>query len=109
MQYPIGSRTDSSHPAGLAALYPAWSKRAAAAAPDPFRFIATLAGRDDAPSGREHLLDFMQSIGLARNLRNFGLSADDCPALARAVSGNLNNDPGDTSLRTLEEIYRESV
>lgn len=109
MQYPIGARTDTSHPAGLAALYPAWSRRAAVAAPDPFRFIASLAGKNDPLSGREHLMEFMQSIGLGRKLSDFGLGPADCPELARAVSGDLSTDPIEPSLRTLEAIYEESV
>lgn len=109
MQYPVGSRTDTSHPAGLAALYPAWSCRAVIAAPEPFRYIAGLAGDDDAPAGREHLMAFIKSIGVARRLRDFGLTRADCPDLARAVSGNLSNDPCDSSLRSLEAIYEESV
>lgn len=109
MQYPIGARTDTSHPAGLAALYPAWSRRAAAAAPEPFQFIAGLAGSDDPQAGRDHLLAFMQSIGVVRRLSDFGLTREDCPGLVAAVQGNLTTDPCDSSLRSLQEIYEASV
>ena len=109
MQYPVGARTDTSHPAGLAALYPAWSRRAVLAAPEPFEFIAGLAGQTKAMAGRDHLLTFMQSIGVVRRLRDFGLTRDDCPALAAAVSGNLSTDPSDSSLRSLREIYEQSI
>jgi alcohol dehydrogenase class IV len=109
LQYPVGARTDTSHPAGLAALYPAWSRRAAIAAPEPFRFIATLAGSDDPHTGRDHLLQLMQTIGVERKLSDFGLTHADCPGLAKAVSGNLSTDPSDSSLETLTAIYEESV
>ena len=109
MQYPVGARTDTSHPAGLAALYPAWSRRAALAAPEPFEFIASLAGGSKAMDGRDHLMQFMQSTGLVRRLRDFGLVREDCPGLAAAVQGNLSTDPCDTSLRSLQEIYEASI
>lgn len=109
MQYPVGARTDTSHPAGLAALYPAWSRRAAAAAPEPFSFIAGLAGSNDPEAGRDHLLAFMQSIGVVRRLSDFGITRADCPGLAAAVQGNLTTDPCDSSLRSLQEIYEASV
>jgi len=109
LQYPVGARTDTSHPAGLAALYPAWSRRAALAAPEPFEFLAGLAGERKAMSGRDCLVRFMESIGMSRRLRDFGLTADDCPALAAAVQGNLATDPCDSSLRSLIEIYEQSV
>lgn len=109
MQYPVGARTDTSHPAGLAALYPAWSLRAALAAPEPFEFMASLAGESKARAGRDHLLHFMQSIGVVRRLRDFGLTPEDCPSLAASVSGNLTTDPCDSSLRSLQEIYEASV
>jgi alcohol dehydrogenase len=109
LQYPVGARTDTSHPSGLAALYPAWSRRAALAAPEPFEFLASLAGESKAAAGREHLLDFMKRIGMVRRLSDFGLTPADCPALAAAVSGNLATDPSDSSLRSLGEIYAQSV
>ncbi len=109
MQYPVGARTDTSHPAGLAALYPAWSRRAALAAPEPFEFIASLAGGNQAMSGRDHLMQFMQSVGLTPRLGDFGLTREDCPGLAAAVQGNLSADPCDTSMRALVEIYEASV
>ena len=109
MQYPVGARTDTSHPAGLAALYPAWTRRAALAAPEPFEFIASLASETKAMAGRDQLLAFMQSIGVVRRLSDFGLTHADCPDLARAVSGNLANDPCDSSLRSLQELYEASV
>lgn len=109
LQYPVGARTDTSHPAGLAALYPAWSLRACIAAPEPFQFIASLAGKSTAREGREHLLQFMESIGVTRRLADFGLSKADAPALAREVRGNLSTDPCDSSLQALEEIYAASV
>lgn len=109
LQYPVGARTDTSHPAGLAALYPAWSRRAALAAPEPFEFLATLAGETSARAGREHLLTFMKSISMERRLRDFGLTLADCPSLIAAVSGNLATDPTDSSPRSLQEIYEQSI
>jgi alcohol dehydrogenase class IV len=109
LQYPVGARTDTSHPAGLAALYPAWSKRAVIAAPEPFRFIAGLFGANDAGGGRERLMEFMQTIGVVRRLRDFGLVPADCPALAAAVLGNLSTDPCDSSPASLQAIYEESI
>jgi alcohol dehydrogenase class IV len=109
LQYPVGARTDTSHPAGLAALYPAWSLRACLAAPEPFKFIAAHAGKSGAREGRDYLLQFMESIGVTRRLGDFGLTKADAPALAREVRGNLTTDPCDSSLKALEEIYAASV
>ena len=60
-------------------------------------------------AGRDHLLAFMQRIGLVRRLSDFGLTHQDCPGLTAAVQGNLRTDPCDTSLRSLQEIYEASV
>lgn len=109
LQYPIGALTDTSHPAGLAALYPAWSRRAAIAAPAPFRFIAGLYGSDDPQDGRARLLELMETIGVVRSLRDFGLTRENCQNLVREVSGNLATDPCDTSPAALLAIYQESV
>jgi alcohol dehydrogenase class IV len=109
LQYPVGARTDTSHPAGLAALYPAWSLRAALAAPEPFRFIAGLFGSDDPLDGRSRLLELMETIGVVRKLRDFGLTHADCPNLAREVIGNLSTDPCDSSLAALQALYEESI
>jgi alcohol dehydrogenase class IV len=109
LQYPVGARTDTSHPAGLAALYPAWTLRACLAAPEPFEFIASLAGKTKARDGRDHLLEFMAAIGVTRRLADFGLTKADAPALAREVRGNLSTDPCDSSLSSLEELYSASV
>ena len=109
LQYPVGARTDTSHPAGLAALYPAWTWRASLAAPEPFEFLATLGGERTARAGRDHLLSFMQRIGMERSLSGFGLTRADCPALVAAVSGNLATDPCDSDPKSLLEIYEQSV
>jgi alcohol dehydrogenase class IV len=109
LQYPVGARTDSSHPAGLAALYPAWSRRAAAVAPEPFRCIASLGGANDADSGHSHLMAFMQSIGVTGSLTGLGLGRADCPALVREVTGDLSSDPTDSSPESLLTLYEESL
>jgi alcohol dehydrogenase class IV len=51
----------------------------------------------------------MESIGVVRRLRDFGLRHEDCPSLVKAVQGNLTTDPTDSSTASLQAIYEESV
>ena len=109
LQYPVGQRTDSSHPGGLAALYPAWMRRAAPLAPTPFSCIASLLGASSHLDAPDAVASWMHSIGMARHLHQFGLSSTDIPALTAAVRGNLATDPCDHSPDALAAIYSESL
>jgi alcohol dehydrogenase len=109
LQYPVGQRTDSSHPGGLAALYPAWMRRAAPLAPTPFSCIASLLGAASHLDAPDAVASWMHSIGMARHLHQFGLSSTDIPALTAAVRGNLATDPCDHSPDALAAIYSESL
>lgn len=109
LQYPVGALTDSSHPAGLAALYPAWLRRAARLEPEPFRFLGQCLGVNGAEAGAEALIGWMKRHGLARGLRGLGVQESDVPGLVAGVRGNLAVDPCDHSREALSSLYLESM
>ncbi len=109
LQYPVGALTDSSHPAGLAALYPAWLRRAAQLEPEPFRYLGQCLGVSGAEAGAEALIHWMKHQGLARGLRSLGVRVGDVPGLVAGVRGNLAVDPCDHSREALSSLYLESM
>lgn len=107
LQYPIGALTDTSHPAGLAALYPAWCENTYSAAPAVFDYLGVVLGgrAADVP---ELMTQFLDALDIRYSLKQLGVREDDLEKLAGAVSGNLGTDPGDTSPGALLDLYRRS-
>lgn len=116
MQYPVGALTDTSHPAGLAAIYRAWLRHGFKAAPDQWKRTGTaLSDRacgslDDVYSAYER---FLSEIGMdGVTLRSLGVQEGDIPALIGKVSGNLSADPqivAGHEEETIRQIYSDSL
>lgn len=113
MQYPIGGRTDTSHGAGLASLFPSWLERVAPLEPRKFARIAELMGANATGlselEGAErsiHLIKtLLTNIGMNIRLRHLGISFEGCSQLAGEVSGNLEDDLSFNGPRSIVELY----
>lgn len=111
LQYPLGAVTDTSHGAGLAALYPAWvyyeyqyGRR------ETEKMIGCLMGKDIR--GREEctsaIYAFLTSLKLQASLRDFGINEKQIDDLAGAVSGNIFNDPAAQEPDIIRKIYQKA-
>ncbi len=96
MQYPIGAATGSSHPAGLAALYPAWIGEEFEVSMKQINNILRWLGFPVASNGTEAgqmIQSFLSNVGLSKDtLPNLGITKEMLPDLAEAVSGNIASD-----------------
>ena len=115
LQYPLGALTDTSHAAGLAALYPAWVETTYHYCPELLNKITSLLigdelfGRDIHPSDiRSTFEQFQKVLGLPLRLEDLGVTEDMIPRLVSKVRGNLDNDPGNVTTSALEALYRSA-
>lgn len=98
----IGGRYDTTHGAGLAALYPAWMQymlgfhpeRAARLAHQAFGVSPSGDLLADGREGIRRLAAFYQSLGLPGNLAALGVKRDDITALASRVKRNPDGTCG---------------
>lgn len=106
MQYPVGALTDTSHPAGLAALYPSWCDATFSHAPEVFGFLAAAFGGSEPAGAGAALEAFLIKLGISRKLSGLGVEESQLPELVAAIKGSLAADPGDTSSEALLKIYQ---
>lgn len=112
LQYPIGAHTDTSHGAGLMALYPAWLAH-------EYEYSAGLLeqamteltgqpchGRCEVLAAFER---FMNVLNARKTLKELGIAAGEAAKLAQEVTGNVANDPAATEAGIIEKIYVESM
>lgn len=112
MQYPIGARTDTSHGAGLMAIFPTWIKYEYEYAKEKVNKCLPLLGYEAAYNGlhaEELMNDFLNKIGGGRTLKQFGLTDASPEELAKAVSGNIANDPLSAQDGIMDKIYGEML
>lgn len=116
LQYPVGAHTDTSHGAGLAALFTAWVKCEYRYASEQVeRVLKLLTGR--AVRGEaacaEEIYRFIRSLGLVSSLEELGIKKEQLQAMAGEVSGNIGNDPAsqeeDIILKIYEMAWREEA
>lgn len=102
LQYPIGAHTNSSHGAGLAAMYPAWIKHEAKYSEEKIRKIYDLLDIDNV----EELLGLM---GISRKLSELGVKQDTIERMTEEVTGSIENDPASQEKDIIKQIYMESL
>lgn len=111
LQQAFGSIIDSSHGAGLAAVYPAWLRCAYPYAKEKFNRIATIFGDDNC---EEAIVNFIKKIGVDYRLDDFGAQKSQIYQFVGKVEGNLTNDPMPSELiekkgkYLIRKIYEES-
>jgi len=98
----IGGRYDTTHGAGLAAIYPAWMQymleyhpeRAARLAHQVFGVSPSADKLADGREGIRRLAAFYQMLGLPGNLASLGVNREDLPAMASRVKRNPDGTCG---------------
>ncbi|WP_320972902.1 iron-containing alcohol dehydrogenase [Enterocloster bolteae] len=112
IQYAIGAATDTSHGAGLAALYPSWIMHEYEVNPEKVSyglFVLT----NKRVSGKKEagicMRDFLERLDLGYTLGSLGIRADELSVLAEAVTGNIGNDLLSHYKGCIAEILAESL
>lgn len=113
LQYPIGAHTDTSHGAGLAALYRSWIMLTYYYSSECFDLIFSLLSQSEV-KGKESVLsaydDFMAKLGLNNiTIQSLGLKEKDIAVLEQEVSGDLKSDPASVEKDIIQRIYQESL
>lgn len=96
MQYPLGAHTDTSHGAGLAALFTAWIAYEYSYIPKKIeKALELLTGEkvQGEATCAEHMSRFIKKLGLSASLSELGVDKPLLKIMAEEVEGNLKNDP----------------
>lgn len=112
LQYPLGARTDTSHGAGLAALFPAWITCEYKYAPERIeRGVSLLCGEDIYRKKNcvGKVCEFIKRLGLPMSLRELGILDEDLKGMASEVTGNIKNDPMAQEKDIIFKLYTMSL
>lgn len=112
MQYPIGGITDTSHAAGLAALYPSWVYHEYSVNDEKINNIFEYMGLKSVRSAEEakkQIKDYLQSIDLNYNLTQMKINHSDVEMLCDKVTGNIKNDKLADIQNIVNTIFSESI
>ena len=112
MQYPIGGITDTSHAAGLAALYPSWVYHEYSVNDEKINNIFEYMGLKSVRSAEEakkQIKDYLQSIDLNYNLTQMKINHSDVEMLCDKVTGNTKNDKLSDIQNIVNTIFSESI
>lgn len=108
LQYPVGALTDTSHGAGLAALYPAWIDCTYQYSVEKFNNIVSLIAGckiESKTAALSAVKDFLQEINLAYRFDDLGIEAKQLDWLTNHVTGNIENDPAAVEADIVRKIY----
>lgn len=109
LQYPLGAHTDTSHGAGLAALFPAWIKYECFYSTDKMEKAAQLLTGKQI-TGEENVEEafrsFAQELRLPLSLRELGVVESQLAVMASEVTGNIQNDPAAQEEDIILKIYK---
>jgi alcohol dehydrogenase class IV len=100
---------ETSHPQGLAALYPSWLRCAYPFAKARFDRVGTLLGFRSKDFTGE-MAELIEKLGLQTCLGRLGYRPSDVAEFMGAISGNLMNDPIDgVTHDVIESIYADAL
>ena len=108
LQYPLGAHTDTSHGAGLAALFTAWICCEYKYAPERVeRILELLTGekKQGEADCAEAMHQFIHSLKLPVSLREMGIAKEQLLVFAKEVSGNIGNDPASCEEGIILKLY----
>lgn len=108
LQYPIGVETETSHGAGLAALYPAWMKHEQGVKEERVNRILDWLGCEKAEDAGERIKKWLDNLKISRTITDLG-NAMTAEELAGKVTGNLKNDKLADEEGIVVRLYQESM
>lgn len=112
MQYPVGAATDTSHGAGLIALYPAWIRYEYEVNQEKVRDVLQwLTGirPENGQQAQQGIELFLRKINLRYTLRNLGITKNMAEELCSQVTGNLQNDKLAEMPYAVKKVYEDSM
>lgn len=111
MQYPLGAHTDTSHGAGLAALFPAWIGCESMYESDKIEsMLLLLTGKEWAGSEAcvKAIKDWERCLGLPISLQELGVEKGSLRVYADEVTGRIENDPASDRKDVVWSLYKEA-
>lgn len=108
MQYPIGAHTDTSHGAGLAALFIAWVGCEYPYASEKLEKVTELLTRNRINGCRDcqkEIHQFIKLLRLPTSLQELGVERAELAIMASEVTGNIKNDPAGQEEGIISKIY----
>lgn len=112
MQYPIGAYTDTSHGAGLIALYPKWIRYEYEVNKERVNQILNWLGFSGIASAEEAenaLKVFFNKLDILYSLSDLGIREDMLNGLSNQVMGNLSNDRLSKNPDIIKKIFEEAL
>lgn len=112
MQYAVGAQTDTSHGAGIAALYPAWIEEEYRVSIKKIENIIYWISGDVIQSGleaKDKISYFMKKINVFRSLASLGIKGEDIATLTEQVTGNISNDKLSKQENIIKIIFEASL
>ena len=107
LQYPIGVETETSHGAGLIALYPAWIKHESTVNPMRVKQILDWLGCEEGQP-EDRIRKWLKGMNISRSIIDLG-KVPSAEKLADMVSGNLKNDKLADEDDIIVTLYKESM
>lgn len=112
LQYPIGALTDTSHSAGLIALYPAWIQHEYEVNQCKIEKVIQWLGMEK-PANAKQIYSQIESLKerwkIPYTLQTLGIQEEMLEQLVNQVTGNLGNDKLAEKSNIVEMIYKESL
>ena len=112
MQYAVGAATDTSHAAGLAALYTSWIMHEYEVNDRKVNHILRmlgLANADTTKQAGEVFSGFLNKVELSYRLSDLGINSGQLSWLEQQVTGNISNDRLAETDGIIGTIFRESL
>ncbi len=111
LQYPLGAHTDTSHGAGLAALFPAWIGCVYPwASAEIEKLLGLLSGRQvrGKEACQQVIYRFIRRLKLPASLQELGVDRAELAVMASEVTGNIQNDPSAGGPHIIRDLYESA-
>lgn len=111
LQYPLGAHTDTSHGAGLAALFTAWIRCEHKYAPAAVERGMGLLCKEDIEGEQactEKIRSFIEKLGLPLSLKELGVEKGLLETMASEVTGNVKNDLAAQDKEIILKLYERA-
>lgn len=108
LQYPIGSKTDTSHSSGLASIYKSWVYHSYEYSEQKFNQVGSILSGKECKNRKDvmdSITNFMESVDINIHLSDLGIKQDDLGELADNVTGSIESDPASIDKTIIQKIY----